>query len=608
MVVFRTLQTRVKTWQGISKGYTTTQYYGITHSTEPGVIIGGTQDNGTLVVLDNNANDPQVGYSVFGNDGIDCDMSQEIAVVFASSQNGLVVRVDLTNAAENQTQPPFAFFSQMNSGGPFHTVVKLWESTDDPTSKDSIEFSVEPTEIAISTGNGILRNFNETVTPLQPAAKVIKSSIMVASGESELVMASDNKTLEGDGEGEVTFNSDGSFDVNVTFDDAPAANSNVFVIYEEKFDANDVLILESNNLKSLQGSYTFEHRLETSLKPGDKILVQDPVQSYLFSTGDGQPSAGGNIRFYRNVLNAQALPPDPIGISGVGGGVTCIETTNDGDVAFIGTGGGSVFRVSGLKDVYTQEDADALSPQNVVNIGGGVTGIAIDPNDNNRLIVTGGGYGTADRVRYTTNALDPTPSFTNVHGDMPPFPVYDAEFIVEDPTNNSSPASIVLLGTEFGIWGTSDVSAGAVTWSDVNSDMSWVPVYDIRQQALPFEKANNSGMIYVGTHGRGFWSSTDLVGIDDVEGSLAEDAVSDFKVYPNPMQSEGRIDFSSGFNGNVTVSIYDMHGRRVKSWQRRVASGPNTMPFSVIDLQSGAYFATIETENSREVAKFMVMK
>ena len=594
---------RGATWQGLNKGYITTQFYGVSHFNGGGVVMGGAQDNGTLAVLGDNENDGMIGYQVFGNDGILSDASQNMPIAFATSQNGLVVRTDLS--AGSESQPPFSFFSDMNSGGPFHTVVRLWENINDLSSKDSVVFSVERTEIAIATGNGIVRNFNESFLPLQASAKVIQNSIEVrSSGQILSIDPSNPGSLIGDGEGTITFNADNSIDVSVTFDLAPTENSNVFVSYDERFTANSVIVLESDNLNSLQGAYTFEHRLENNLNPGDVIKVQDPVQSYLFSTGAS--TAGGGIRFYRNVLNSQETAPAAMGIAGISGSPTFVEITKDGNVAFIGNSSGTLRRVTGLNDVYTQEDADTkLTVENILNVGaGGVTGINLDPNDNNRLIVSAGGYGSQTRVQYCENALSAAPTFRNVHGNLASMPIYAATFNLNDP-------NMVILGTEFGIWATADITATSVTWTDENNEGGYVPTYAIKQQQLPREIASNSGVVYVGTHGRGFWQSNSdkLVGTPEF-GNVpsSEKFIADFKIYPNPIQSEGRISFEAANSDQVDIVVYDINGRQVKSWSERVSTGQNTIMFNTLSMKSGSYFATITSGGNRETAKFLVIK
>lgn len=593
------------TWRGLNKGYMTTQFYGITYFNGGGTIIGGTQDNGSLVVLGENSNDPLVGFQVTGNDGFDCDASQVMPIVFTSSQSGMVFRADVSGGSS--VQPPTAIVSDMGSGGPFWTVIKLWENTNDLTSKDSILFSVEPTEIGIATGNGIIRNFNETIFPLQSSAEVIQNSIIVSSGPLTLTVdPSDGSSLIGDGTGTVTFNNDNSISLSVTFSSAPPENANIIVTFDVEYEANDVIVLESQNLRSLQGSFTFEHRLESGLKPGDAIKVQDPVQSILFSTGNS--IAGGGIRMYRNVLNAQETIPTALGLPGVGGSVTCVEFTDDGNVAFVGSENGALYRLSGLNDVYTQEDADTkISSINIMQSlpgwSGPVTGVAIDRTNNNRLVVTGGGYGRTNRVAYVTNALS-NPQVTNVHGDLAPMPIYDAEFNINDP-------NMVVIGTEFGIWATADITASSVTWSDENNELSYVPTYDIRQQFLPFEKASNSGVMYVGTHGRGFWMSDSekLVGIPSIDpSSQGEKAIADFNLFPNPVQADANISLTSSFHGVVNLTIYDLNGRQIKQIQQRVVNGTNNFSFSTMGMRNGAYFAVVEGEGIRKTTKFMVMR
>lgn len=588
---------RGNTWTGLNKGYVSTQLYSVAHANDLSLVMGGSQDNGTLIVLGDNENDPKVGYSVFGNDGIDCDMSQISQIVFASSQEGLVVRVDA--GQRNGTSFAAGFLSGMGSGGPFHTVVKLWENPNDLTSKDSIEFSVDNSEIALAVSNGIIRNYNETVYPLQSSAIVIPSTIQVYSGDQELIIAADETTLVGDGEGSIAFNADGSFEVNVTFTKAPAENSNIYVSFDQRFEANSVIVLESGNLNSGLTSYAFEHRLENDLNPGDLLKVQDPVQSLL------AVNSFGGLSIYRNVLNFLKTPV-PITINNINGTVTCVEFANDGNHAFVGTSSGTVFRISGLNNLYTAADADDLDIQTLNGAsmgGGGVTGLAIDPNDNNRLIVTGGGYNVSDRVKLTTNALAASPTFVNVHGNLPPMPVYDAEIDRNDP-------GIVLLGTEFGIWATANVNDGiATSWSDENSALSYIPVYDVRQQSLPWDRAKNSGVYFIGSHGRGFWESTSLVGLPELDPApTSKDAISNFRIYPNPMMGQGYMEFNSSVSGMVTLKVYDINGRQVKAWQERVAAGTNKLSINMGLVQSGTYYATLENGNSRSVAKFMVLR
>ena len=99
------------------------------------------------------------------------------------------------------------------------------------------------------------------------------------------VSATDSTLLEGNGEstGTISYNENGSFNVTVSFNNAPAENTNIYVKYDQRFKANSLIYLESENLSTGLTTYEFEHRLENSLSPGDVIKVQDPVQSMYIS-------------------------------------------------------------------------------------------------------------------------------------------------------------------------------------------------------------------------------------------------------------------------------------------------------------------------------------
>lgn len=586
---------RGRTWQGINKGYSTTQFYGVAFAPEGGVLLGGTQDNGSLAIPNDNLNDPFYGVQANGGDGFDADISQASGIYFATSQYGVLVR------GENNL-PSAALEPNQDRSSPFWTVTKLWESTNDPTSQDSIIFNNDSIEQSIAVSNGAVKAYRETIAPVQAAAKIIRNSIRVFSGDQRFSNKLDATALVGDGTGSVIFEDDGSFTVDVSFTDVPSENSNIFVQYAVRYKANDILIIESDNLNANLTSFFFEHRLENALNPGDKVIIQDPVQSLVAK------SVASGLGMYRGVLNMQELP-ELITIQGVGGGMNGIEFSSDGGIAYVASNS-AVYRVRGLHQLYTQEDADRLYASDtstlVTNIfsanGGQVTGLSIDPNDDGRLIVAVSGYGNDENVVELTNATSGSATRRVLHGDLPLIPVYDIEIDANDP-------NLVLIGTEFGIWASKDVSASSVEWTDENNSLTYVPIFDIRQQRLPFDQAKNSGVYYIGTYGRGIWESSSLVGIGDFPNfDKGEGAISNFKVYPNPISDVGTIEYETSFNGNATITIYDLNGRVVKSWNDRAASGTNRSPFNASTLRSGSYFATLEVNGQSEASKFIVLK
>ncbi|MBT6440164.1 MAG: T9SS type A sorting domain-containing protein, partial [Flavobacteriales bacterium] len=61
-------------------------------------------------------------------------------------------------------------------------------------------------------------------------------------------------------------------------------------------------------------------------------------------------------------------------------------------------------------------------------------------------------------------------------------------------------------------------------------------------------------------------------------------------------------------NSAATIQIFDMSGKLVKSIPvARYNAGLNTVEFNVSQLGQGTYFTTVESNDSRKVAKFVVM-
>ncbi len=589
-----------ETWQGMNKGYSSTQFYGVAFAPQGGVLLGGTQDNGSLAILNDNENDPFYAVQAQGGDGFDAEISQASGLYFATSQYGVLAR------GENGLQAAALFQEQPDRSSPFWTVIRLWENTDDPTSKDSIIFDNDSIEQSIAVSNGAVKSYQETITPLQEAAKVIPNSIRVYSGDQSFNNRAQADSLVGDGSGSVVFEPDGSFTVQANFLNAPSENSNVFVRYAVRYDANDVLSIESENLRANFSSFFFEHRLENDLNPGDKITIQDPVQSMVAKT------ISGGIGIYRGALDTREVP-EIIPIRGVGGGVNAVEFTPNGNVAYIASGS-ALYRVRGLNELYTLEDAARLYGVNadssglVRNIfsatGGQITGISIDPTDHSRIVITVSGYGNDRNIIELTDVYSGsgTPVVRNLHGDLPLIPVYDAQIDRNDP-------NVILIGTEFGVWATSDASADEVAWTDENNDLTYVPVFDVRQQRLKFEDASNSGVYYLGTYGRGIWESSSLVGLPEYSSLEQDDAsISSFKVFPNPISDQGIIEFETNYTGNAAVRIYDLNGRMVKSWEHRTSVGLNRADFNASLMRSGSYFVTLDVNGRTESSKFIVLK
>ena len=581
-------------WSENNRHYATTEYYGVAVG-PTGKVIGGSQDNGNHVV------DPSLpgvsgvdgAYLWTLGDGFDCDASTLGDIAFVTSQYGNIGRDFLDGST-----PAVQIHQGGNPGtggvSPFNTVIRLWESKDDITSKDSVVFNNDTSRFSVGNGDGNKQVFTGTLRKIQASAKIVPGTVSledIAGGQ----FADDSDQLGilksfGDSVGVIDYIT-GAFSVRWNF--APPLGSSVNSVFNVKYNAGDTLNLISANQK-----YPFNYILTAPLSTNDSVLVQDPIQTLLaVSMNDG-------INISREALYESATP-SWISIPTIA--PTAMEYSKDGNNLYLGGYNGTVVRISGLNELYNGVFPDSVLTKTVIfNAGSSVSGLCIHPTDPGKLLVTVGGFGSANHIYELTNAENAINASSagkrNLQGAMPDFPVYDPEYNVNKPGQ-------VLLGTEFGVWTTDDINASVPTWTQEAGGIGNVRVLDVLQQRLPFDEATNYGKFYLATYGRGLWSSDDLVSVDDDFADFSNrEEISNLKFYPNPVSVNGNVSFDMPVNGTAEIVIFDIAGKVVNREVEVYAKGKVNYQFSVINLPAGTYFMSVNVGSAREHAKFVVVK
>ncbi len=286
-------------------------------------------------------------------------------------------------------------------------------------------------------------------------------------------------------------------------------------------------------------------------------------------------------------------------------GVQHLETTPDGNSLFIATRNGKVVRIDSLLtaklDTISLPVANQISPMLgtpvVLNLPVGnrtVTSIAIDANDPNRVVATLGNYNNSSYVYVCEDALGAAPSFRSIHSNLPDFPVYHAIISVDDP-------DIIILGTEFGIWATTNGTATNPTWAealegkDPTKPLPRSPVFDVVQTT----NKNWSGpRIYAGTHGMGIWESQSL--LTSVRNKSNTESIS-ILAYPNPANNV--VNLASDIKGAYTLNMYSLNGTLVHSQE---GSNSGTIKLSTETLTNGNYFIELIGQDTKAVSKIIV--
>ncbi len=617
-----------QTWMAMNKGYNTTQCYSVAYTASGKEYFSGMQDNGTQYI-DSTANVSQNnGYmdavAIGGGDGADCEASIINPSAFYSTiYYGYLARSSNKGSSMSQFyNVRITKLTGYEKGGfaSFVTPTDLWESLQNTASVDSVLFTNPIQSQLIEIANGVKTTWIGNLTLPQTSAKVKPYTVKITDG---IQTFTDNGLgiLVGPGLGNVNYLS-GSY--TVTFTTPPAPNSLVTATFGVYYNAGDVLTITSGT-----SSYPFLYTTTTPVDTLDSLKIQDIVSSRIFVgfTGDNgiwlckKPLDFSVTPAWVKIGGTKSLP------TAYSGEAQTLCASPDGNHLYVGTSGGQIFRISGINQVVDSINGDVevkqgnsmvVNPNCVVTCtqignssGRTITRISVDPNNSDRIIVCIGNYGFTDHVWYCSSATTAPNSgsmsnFTNKTGNLPAMPTYGAVIEMSNPNN-------VIVGTEYGVWATNDISVGSPAWTSQNATMSNAATFMVRQQWHKTWTNLGWGDIYIGTHGRGMWKSTSMslvptgIGHDILAGHHA--AKADVKVFPNPVSETATIQFFNPAKGKVTMEIYSIQGQKMKMENYgQLASGTYTFSINAAELPAGTYFVNVYSDAQNAVGKFVVSR
>jgi hypothetical protein len=260
---------------------------------------------------------------------------------------------------------------------------------------------------------------------------------------------------------------------------------------------------------------------------------------------------------------------------------------------YVGTSAGSLYVVENLNTFYSPDNDITGVTVTTINGFSAINGIGVDPQDPDHIVVT-----HSSSVSETSSATTATStgSFTEITASLPAVTAYDAIIDYQDPNT-------IVIGTETGVYVTDN---GGSTWV-YQSQMGFVPVYAVRQQWRTSD-CWNSGSVYIGTFGRGIWSTNSLVGINDQDATaVAHAEVTEINTYPNPMKSNGTIAFKLKERNNVDIHVMDLTGRIVLTKNLgEMNAGDVSAEINVAELASGTYVVMIKAGSETGTDKLVV--
>lgn len=343
------------------------------------------------------------------------------------------------------------------------------------------------------------------------------------------------------------------------------------------------------------------------------IKVQDVVNTRFFMPGTLASAPGiymtrQALQFAKNPIWFRIANIDLTDI------ITCITVSKDLGVLWAGTSTGKLFRLTNLAPANDSTTAmadsagcvighasfnDTVYPQFANRF---ITSIAIGA-DNASVLVTLGNYGNSTYVYKSTNGLDAVPAFTSVQGDLPAMPVYTGLFEMSNPNT-------VILGTDFGVFATSDITSGSPVWTSQNNGTGNVPITQIKQQTNPglyYYRPENFGDLYLSSYGRGlFYDNTFSVVLGTEPIHSQQVAENRLKIQPNPFTDRLSISYKITKTAPVRAMVYDLSGRMIYSTSFGTQqAGTYTQTLNLGTITTGTYIIKLDYGTGSSYGKAM---
>lgn len=610
------------TFYEANRGFNITQFFKIAVSRE-GDVIGGTQDNGSL--YNNHKNTTyQEHKRATGGDGFSAAISffNPRVLITSSQYNSMNISTD-AGQIFNPLIPDFGVGSGYNPVGtegaehPFHTQLFLAEYFDE-NSEDTILFVPQQ---YYAQGETVLvpsLSTGDTITYISPIDIRFTDTLNYFP---------DSTRLEYIVEDEVSgINYDlGIFDFSyfptATQVYPPLIGDSLLV--DGPLGLDTVVVAGFTSYNFYVGVNPFDPTESIDMGRDsvvfniswDTLRVADPYQSwFVFSTSRN----GGELWGTRDALRISNPEPKWVRIADdLGSGAVDVEFSEDLQHMFVVSGGfigstengqqGRVYRIDGLGSVYSTDD-DFVEKTSIdhgntatikTQIGGSVnqiSGIGIDPRNPNILVATQLFGGNVYRSNDATSA---SPTLTMV-GSQGGLAFYDVVVDRDD-------SDILFAATNNGVSLSED---GGATWTDVSDPTFFgTPAYHIIQSWRTWNEGNKKpGEVYVGTHGRGLWSTDAVLSTvtEEKAPNFKEKKASNLHIYPNPSIDNSTLVVDLKRPGNVNIMFFDLSGSLVKQINMtNMYEGKNEVFFSASDLPQGTYLIRLQSGDQIETAKYI---
>ena len=171
---------------------------------------------------------------------------------------------------------------------------------------------------------------------------------------------------------------------------------------------------------------------------------------------------------------------------------------------------------------------------------------------------------------------------------MPDLPV---KAILQNPLNDKE----VIIGTDLGVWKTTDFSIAAPVWTQSYNGMNSVKVTDL--------DVRDDNKVFASTYGRGVFSGqfTDATAsVDDVLAGKKE-----FTIYPTVSKGNFTLQAKNTL-GKTRMDIFDINGKQV--YNQNVDFSSETKQEISVRLNAGVYIVNVIDENNKKSSSKIIIE
>jgi len=181
-----------------------------------------------------------------------------------------------------------------------------------------------------------------------------------------------------------------------------------------------------------------------------------------------------------------------------------------------------------------------------------------------------------------------------------------------DQTSAQGLYSIYFINANTG-WTVGDYYAATntSTYYTTNGGTNWTNTNGIIQGRLNRVKLNNYPVGYVVGQNQMIFRTTNTGGLTGIEvnQNITQLDFSLSQNYPNPFNPVTKINFALPKQGFVTLKIYDVLGREVRTLVNEIKSAGNfSVDFNASEFSSGVYFYRLESNEFSDIKRMLLVK